>query len=92
MMLTGVHPLYEKGDTRDSYSAKLKNIEWKFPNGFSKLGKDLFLNLMKLNSFERYNANEALTHPWITRIPKAPSDYQSTPAIACRNKLLKVFY
>jgi len=38
------------------YIEKLKNIEWDFPESFSDLAKDLFLNLGKKVEKERYTA------------------------------------
>ena len=32
----GVHPLYTAGETNESYKAKLKNPQWKFPDSVSK--------------------------------------------------------
>jgi len=68
-LLTGYHPLYNKGETVSKYKLKLKNPEWKFPSGFSELARDLFLKLVRLNPLDRYTAKQALDHPWITRIP-----------------------
>lgn len=35
----GKHPLWTKGDTSDSYLAKLANPEWIFPEAFNKYTK-----------------------------------------------------
>ena len=69
ILLTGRHPLYKNGEGIEAYTVKLKNPIWDFSKGFSKLAKDLFLKLMEINPTKRYTANEALHHPWITRVP-----------------------
>lgn len=66
----GKHPFYEKGEK--DFGAKLMNIEtkpikWKFGSKFSELAKDFFLKLCAYPYTIRYDANEALQHPWITR-------------------------
>ena len=67
VLLTGQHPLREKGEKADKYVAKLSNPIWKFPPEFSLLARSLFLQLVKVDPLERYAANEATVHPWITR-------------------------
>ena len=48
MLLSGgIHPLYEKIDTKDRLTKKIMNPEWIFPDTFSKLAIDLFLKLTK---------------------------------------------
>lgn len=77
ILLTGKHPLYTKSDTIQTYFAKLKSISWKFPSNFTKLAKDFFLRLTQKDPLERYTADLALRHPWITREThaKAPLTY-----------------
>ncbi|CAG9326993.1 unnamed protein product [Blepharisma stoltei] len=74
MLIVGSHPLYEPDDDTSSYTWKLKNVEWNFPDDFPPLAKDLFLRCTAINPFLRYTADLALNHPWITRknsvIPK----------------------
>ena len=70
MLLTGVHPIFKRNDTKVTYQEKLKNLKWSFPNEFSNLAKDLFLKLARVNPLDRYTAEQALEHPWIRRIPK----------------------
>ncbi|CAG9329674.1 unnamed protein product [Blepharisma stoltei] len=75
MLIEGHHPLFEPDDDVCSYTWKLKNIEWQFSDDFPPLAKNLFLRLTALNPLERYTAELALNHPWITRknstIPKS---------------------
>jgi len=80
MLLTGRHPIYRHGDTINTYVQKLKDPILdsirEFPEDLSELAKDFFLRLIKIDPLERYTAEEALQHPWITRIPrKIPLSY-----------------
>lgn len=89
------HPLYSAEDTHEEYMEKLKNPKWEFPPNFSKLiflmflalrfpryAKDLFMRLIKQDPSERYRAEEALNHPWITRkknvVPQTISEQRKT--------------
>lgn len=67
IIITGKHPLSTASDTISSYFAKLTDIEWKFPNQFSEMAQDLFRRLTRSDPLERYSADQALRHPWITR-------------------------
>lgn len=91
-LLTGYHPLYVKGDNKQSYIRKLKNPVWKFPPHFSPLAQTLFLKLVKINPLERYAASEALKHPWITRNSgPIPLSYADSIAYEhCRTTLSQV--
>lgn len=75
-LLTNTHPLNFKKDDVQNYIKNLEHIEWKFPENFPPLAKDLFLRCTRINALERYTANLALRHPWITRtkckIPMTP--------------------
>ena len=69
LLACGQHPCYFKGQ---DYCKKLENIEtepieWTFPENFSSLAKDFFLNLCTFPPSLRYDAVTALQHPWITR-------------------------
>ncbi len=71
MLLTGgKHPIYErKVDTVETYKAKLKKTkEFTLPKTFSALANNLFSRLTMFNSSQRYSVEEALNHPWITRM------------------------
>ena len=69
----GEHPLYKKGETEKEYYDRLNNFpsynnySWKFPSNFSELAKSFFKKLCIYPSSERYDAKQALNHPWITR-------------------------
>eukprot|EP00826_Nyctotherus_ovalis_P053309 TRINITY_DN6906_c0_g1_i11.p5 TRINITY_DN6906_c0_g1~~TRINITY_DN6906_c0_g1_i11.p5 ORF type:complete len:127 (-),score=10.18 TRINITY_DN6906_c0_g1_i11:869-1249(-) len=69
MLLTGKHPIYRQGDSKNGYVEKLRQPVWEFPDDFSELAKDFFLKLVRIDPLERYTEEEALEHPWITRIP-----------------------
>ena len=69
-LLTCEHPCYKKGD--GDYLKLLENVEtnpiaWTFPSHFSPLAKDFFLKLCSFPATVRYDAQTALSHPWITR-------------------------
>lgn len=75
-LLTNSHPLTSKKEDSQTFIKHLQNIEWKFPENFPSLAKDLFLRCTRLNPLERYTANLALQHPFITsvkgKIPLTP--------------------
>ncbi len=88
IIIVGRHPLYVHGEQVASYTAKLKDPQWKFPARFSPLAQSLFLPMAQTKPFERYTAKEALSHPWITRRP-GPLPLSCVEAIAfeqSRNK------
>lgn len=64
-IITSEHPLYSN-QTSSAYLQKLKNINWKFPPSFPELAKSLFLKCTEKLPIERYSAELALQHPWIT--------------------------
>ena len=72
LLTCGKHPCYQLGD---DYYKKLKQIEthpleFNFPDTFTPLAKDFFLNLCSYPPSNRYDAITALQHPWITRNEK----------------------
>lgn len=69
MLLTGgTHPLFTSQDDPDSYKAKLARMkQLEFPEHLSGLARNLFMKLTKFNIAQRYSAQDALKHPWITR-------------------------
>jgi serine/threonine protein kinase len=70
MVLTGGrHPMYVKGvDTYDSFKTKLQTVKTIEPHpSMSKVAQNLFKRLTVVQASHRYNANECLQHPWITR-------------------------
>ena len=73
MLLTGgEHPLYDSRDFQvDKYKKQLLALQsFDFPAHLSPLARNIFLRLTKFNITMRYNASEALRHPWITRLNK----------------------
>lgn len=69
LLSCGQHPCHTPGE---NYYKKLENIElqpikWQFPDNFTALAKDFFLNLCAYPPSQRYDAVTALQHPWITR-------------------------
>ena len=70
LLACGQHPCYGRGE--QDYAKKLLEIElkpfkWTFPDNFSELARDFFLNLVSYPPSSRYDAITALKHPWITR-------------------------
>ena len=64
----GKHPLYQKGETSKDFKTKLKNKQkFYFDDRFSSLAKDLFKKMTAYSPIYRYNVDQALKHPWITR-------------------------
>jgi len=73
MLLTGgEHPLYNSDDfTTEKYKKALLALsQFRFPENLSPLAANLFYRLTKFNISVRYTAQEALRHPWITRLNK----------------------
>lgn len=67
MLVAGHHPLLEPEDDSDMYLLKLQNPHWEFPDDFPTFARDLFLRMASMHAIDRYSAEEALRHPWITR-------------------------
>ena len=94
MLLTcGQHPCHTPGE---NYYKKLEDIEtrpieWKFPDHFTELAKDFFLNLCSYPPSQRYDAATALQHPWITRNEndKIPLNYQQEFAYFAQEQQLR---
>jgi calcium/calmodulin-dependent protein kinase I len=64
----GRHPLHEKGESTELLKQKLEDRqEFKFDDSFSNLAKDLITKLTPYSPINRYNVDQALKHPWITR-------------------------
>jgi serine/threonine protein kinase len=76
LLCQGKHPWYVKGDSHDQAKQKLSDLDkgllqFEFPSQyFSPLARDFFLKLCACSSAERYDADRALQHPWITRDEK----------------------
>lgn len=73
--------MYQQGvDTSQTFSDKLHSFnpstyvsdESVAGNSFSPLARDLFIKLCNPMPFERYTAEQALRHPWITRDRDSP--------------------
>lgn len=66
-MLTGKHPFYRDGDNEKSYINKIASQELEIPISLSPLANSLFWRLCSKSLTDRYSANQAIKHPWITR-------------------------
>ena len=73
-LVTGHHPLLKPDDSVESYISKLHHPQWVFPCDMNPQVKQLFLHMTNLEPIDRYTADQALRHPWISRtqseIPK----------------------
>ena len=67
LLNNGKHPFYVKGEKRKDFDKKIKNCKINFYNKISPMAKHLLLKLLEPNPSWRYNASQALKHPWITR-------------------------
>lgn len=65
----GVHPFYKKGMDTKTYTELLKSCpKLTFDDSkFSKLAIDLISKMLNSQTIDRYNTDQALKHPWITR-------------------------
>ena len=66
-ILANSHPLFIPGESSSSYIEKIHRNHWEIPANFTQLARDLFFRCVNQNPIERYSANLALKHPWITR-------------------------
>ena len=77
LLTGGQHPFYTKAESNEAYFNRVKNIDQeplrcKFSSTFSDLAKDFFNKLCSYPANQRYNAQTALEHPWITRDREKP--------------------
>lgn len=66
-MLTGKHPFFKKGDNEKSYIKRISQGDLEVEIPFSDLAASLFWKLCSRSLADRYSANQAIKHPWITR-------------------------
>ena len=67
LLNNGKHPFYVKGINRNDFNKKIRNCKINFYNKISPMAKHLILKLLEPNPSWRYNASQAIKHPWITR-------------------------
>ena len=67
LLNNGKHPFYTKGMDRTDFNKKIKTCKINFYNKISPMAKHLILKLLEPNPSWRYNASQAIKHPWITR-------------------------
>jgi serine/threonine protein kinase len=65
MFNEGRHPFYVLGMRAEDFKVKLRTEG--FPPLAEPLAQDFIERISKKEYEERYNVNEALKHPWITR-------------------------
>jgi serine/threonine protein kinase len=93
MLLTGKHPLYEPADTTEVYFKKLENFKWQNDEKLPRLARHLFVKITKMAPVERYSAEQALQHPWVTRLessPKPMTFLDKLRKLNCESKLKKL--
>ena len=67
LLNNGKHPFYVKGINKTDFSKKIENCKINFYNKISPMAKHLIFKLLEPNPSWRYNALQAIKHPWITR-------------------------
>ena len=67
LLNNGKHPFYTKGMDRTDFNQKIKTCKINFYNKISPMAKHLIFKLLEPNPSWRYNASQAIKHPWITR-------------------------
>lgn len=68
MLVIGHHPLLQPDDSIESYISKLPHPEWTFPPELNPQVRQLFLHMTNNEPIDRYTADQALRHPWVSRI------------------------
>ena len=68
LLAKGEHPLYKADDSIKRFVQKLNHGFIDFPStlNVSAMAKNLFQKLVQKDPAERYSADKALSHPWIT--------------------------
>lgn len=68
LLAKGDHPLYRPDDNINKFLAKLHKCPLSIPSHLpiSQLARNLFQKLVHQDPAERYTADKALNHPWIT--------------------------
>ena len=94
LLNNGKHPFYTKGMDRTDFNQKIKTCKINFYNKISPMAKHLIFKLLEPNPSWRYNASQAIKHPWITRnkydeIPLTFNEilHKSNMKKLCRNLL-----
>jgi serine/threonine protein kinase len=67
LLNNGKHPFYVKGESIKDFNKKIQNCKINFYNKISPMAQHLLFKLLEPNPSWRYNAAQALKHPWITR-------------------------
>ena len=67
LLNNGKHPFYVKGIERKDFDKKIQSCKINFYNKISPMAKHLIFKLLEPNPSWRYNASQAIKHPWISR-------------------------
>ena len=67
LLNNGKHPFYMKGISKKDFDKKIQSCKINFYNKVSLMAKHLIFKLLEPNPSWRYNASQAIKHPWITR-------------------------
>jgi len=92
----GQHPLFKNGESLESFKKKLeKQKQFYYTDAFSELARDLINKMTSYSPVHRYNIDQALKHPWITRSheTKVPlTCIEMFKILDIEDKLKKVYY
>jgi serine/threonine protein kinase len=84
ILLGGYPPFHD--DNQKALFKKIKNAEYEFHEEYwsevSEEAKDLIRHLLKINPVERYTAEEALNHPWVSSIAAVSAAAVSTACMS----------
>lgn len=90
------HPFYRKSITKSQICERIRNSKFSFRNS-SSLAKDLINKLTMFSPSERYSAEQALNHPFITRnllseIPFTHSENNVNYENSCKLVQVRFFF
>ncbi|CAD8112687.1 unnamed protein product [Paramecium primaurelia] len=90
-LLQGVHPFYKQDSTKQQYLQNILEKPLQFKKPISQQAKDLLIRLLKIDISDRYTANQALQHPWLTKQDSLPlSLFEQFKLFDCKNKFINI--
>lgn len=83
IILVGVPPFFHRKKGVARILKKIQSGKYKWPKTaqVSDEAKDLVANLLTLNPYNRYSAEQALNHPWIKSVSLRANTQQSTVSL-----------
>lgn len=91
VLLCGCLPFDDDSSKIANESVARKKFALRFPKWASNLSpsaKDLLHNLLEINPKERYTADQALNHPWVSGRTVVPSSYLQSPCVLGKNIII----